>query len=106
MKICDYTQIERSDFEHPVWKEPDGKHAHVCWHTCSCRLAMQCSYPSEHHSQRSQGQQVKEKELSVEKRKLKKLYVTDVFTHQAAKEEKLKERVCQGLYSLKLGSYN
>lgn len=27
MKICDYTQIERSDFEHPVWKEPDGKHA-------------------------------------------------------------------------------
>jgi len=45
---------------------------------------------------------VKEKELSVEKRKLKKLYFTDVFTHQAAKEEKLKESMLGTLF-LKIG---
>lgn len=44
MKICGSAQIE-SDIEHPVWKEPDGKSAHVYWHACSCRLAVQCSLP-------------------------------------------------------------
>lgn len=95
MKICGSAQSE-SDIEHPVWKELDGKSAHVYWHACSCRLAVQCSLPESMTAREVKVSKWRKKSLAW------KIYIyhfcISQIIYQAATEGKLKEKMLKTLY--------